>query len=306
MNPIETLELQPGCSEEDVRDSFRRLSFLYHPDKHPNDKEAEESFKEITNAYELIKKDPSILKSNTSVSNSGDTIYVEMDITIEDLYFDRKKSINIKKIIPCPICSGFGTDNIEDGLCHLCKGTGNIDNKILGFFKKDSICICPSCGGLGVKKGYICKICKGKKIKEEAVEYNFYVKLSDYHNKCIILNEKGNHYPNSSPGDIIIKLNIKEHPGYTIEKDKLCVNYGVTPTQDLIGDECKIKIFGNIFKFKVPLINNRIILEDNRKGFLNPKKILIRTCQTKPILNDKIIAFYKKILDLEKEITSCF
>ena len=62
INPIEALELQPGCSEEDVRDSFRRLSFLYHPDKHPNDQEAEESFKKITNAYEIIRKDPSISK----------------------------------------------------------------------------------------------------------------------------------------------------------------------------------------------------------------------------------------------------
>ena len=304
MNPIETLELQPGCSEEDVRDSFRRLSFLYHPDKHPNNKEAEESFKKISNAYEIIRKDPSILKKDIITSNSGDTIYVEMDITIEDLYFDRKKSINIKKIVPCQICSGFGTKDIDNGLCDLCKGTGKIDNKILGMLKKKSICSCPSCNGLGVKKGYACKTCKGKKTKEEAIEYNFYVKLSDYHNKCIILNGRGNHYPNNAPGDVIIKLRIKEDLRYTIEKDMLCINYGITPTQDLIGDECQINIFGGIFKFKVPLINNRILLEDKRKEFIYPKKILIRTYQTKPILNDKTMALYKKILDLEKEVTN--
>lgn len=305
MNLLEILELQPGCSKEDVKKSFRRLSFLYHPDKHPSDKNSEESFIKILNAYELLEKDPSLLTKNISSSSSGDIIYAELGVTIEDLYFEKKKSINIKRTILCPTCSGLGTENIKQGLCNLCRGTGKIDNKILDMFKKNNTYACPYCNGFGVKKEFICLNCNGKKLKEEVKEYSLRLELKNFSN-CIILNGKGNQYPNCLAGDVIIKLKIGKDTKYKIEKDILCVDFYITPTQRLIGDDCKIEIFGKIFKFRVPVLNDRLIIEDKRKEFLSSHKILIQVYDKKPILNKEIIELYKKILILEKESTTPF
>ena len=50
----EVLGLQKGASEEEIKKAFRKMAMKYHPDKNPGDKEAEEKFKEISEAYEIL------------------------------------------------------------------------------------------------------------------------------------------------------------------------------------------------------------------------------------------------------------
>ena len=42
------------ASEEDIRKAYRKLAMQYHPDRNPNDKQAEERFKEINEAYQVL------------------------------------------------------------------------------------------------------------------------------------------------------------------------------------------------------------------------------------------------------------
>lgn len=53
----EVLGIARGASEDDIKKSYRKLALKYHPDRNPGDKEAEESFKEVAEAYEVL-KDP--------------------------------------------------------------------------------------------------------------------------------------------------------------------------------------------------------------------------------------------------------
>ncbi|OLY78702.1 DnaJ-like protein [Smittium mucronatum] len=56
------LELDPSCQQEDIRKAYRRLSLKWHPDKNVDNKElAELKFKEIAEAYEVL-KDPETRK----------------------------------------------------------------------------------------------------------------------------------------------------------------------------------------------------------------------------------------------------
>jgi len=53
----EVLGLQRGASKDEIKKAYRRLAVQYHPDKNPGNKEAEEKFKEATEAYEVLSDD---------------------------------------------------------------------------------------------------------------------------------------------------------------------------------------------------------------------------------------------------------
>ena len=50
----EVLGLKKGASEDEIKKAFRKMAMKYHPDKNPGDKEAEEMFKEINEAYAVL------------------------------------------------------------------------------------------------------------------------------------------------------------------------------------------------------------------------------------------------------------
>ena len=53
----EVLGVEKGASLDDIKKGYRKLAIKYHPDRNPGDKEAEEKFKEATEAYEVLSDD---------------------------------------------------------------------------------------------------------------------------------------------------------------------------------------------------------------------------------------------------------
>ncbi len=50
----ETMEVNRNASEADIKKAYRRLAMKYHPDRNPDDRVAEERFKEVKEAYEVL------------------------------------------------------------------------------------------------------------------------------------------------------------------------------------------------------------------------------------------------------------
>lgn len=50
----EVLGVQRGASEEELKKAYRQLALKHHPDRNPGDKQAEEKFKEISEAYQVL------------------------------------------------------------------------------------------------------------------------------------------------------------------------------------------------------------------------------------------------------------
>ncbi len=49
-----TLGVPRDASAADIKNSYRKLAMQYHPDRNPGDKKAEERFKEINEAYQVL------------------------------------------------------------------------------------------------------------------------------------------------------------------------------------------------------------------------------------------------------------
>ncbi|HCU99975.1 MAG TPA: molecular chaperone DnaJ, partial [Dehalococcoidia bacterium] len=54
-----TLGVARNASDKEIRSSYRKLARRYHPDVNPNDKDAEDRFKEIQSAYDVLSDEES-------------------------------------------------------------------------------------------------------------------------------------------------------------------------------------------------------------------------------------------------------
>ena len=50
----EVLGVEKNASANDIKKAYRKLAIQYHPDKNPDDKKAEEKFKEAAEAYSVL------------------------------------------------------------------------------------------------------------------------------------------------------------------------------------------------------------------------------------------------------------
>ncbi len=66
----EVLGVGRGSSEEEIKKAYRKLALKYHPDRNPGNKEAEEKFKEATEAYEVL-RDPQKRSQYDRFGHSG-------------------------------------------------------------------------------------------------------------------------------------------------------------------------------------------------------------------------------------------
>ena len=66
----EVLGLQKGASDSEIKSAFRKLAIKYHPDKNQGNNEAENKFKEVNEAYQVL-SDPT-KKSNYDKFGSAD------------------------------------------------------------------------------------------------------------------------------------------------------------------------------------------------------------------------------------------
>ena len=178
----EVLNVSREASDEEIKKAYRKLALQYHPDRNPGDRVAEEKFKEINEAYEVLGDaqkrhhyerfgtagdmgsvfDFGFQGNFDSVFNDlfsdffgnqrprqrkGNDLRYNLTIEFEEAVFGGEKEIEIPKEEKCPVCSG---SRVEPGhepiVCKHCGGRGQV-RQSHGFFTINRTC--EHCGGEG-------------------------------------------------------------------------------------------------------------------------------------------------------------
>ena len=71
MDPYKVLGLEPGASDEEVKQAYRRLAKKYHPDLNPGDAEAARKMQEVNEAYDRIKNPEKYARQSASSGGAG-------------------------------------------------------------------------------------------------------------------------------------------------------------------------------------------------------------------------------------------
>lgn len=213
----EILGVSKDASKEEIKKSYRKLALKYHPDRNPDNEEAEAKFKDIAEAYDTLSDenkrkeyDNPMPKGNFGGFNMDDLqdffgrrqnrskpasskVTLTLDVTLEDIYFGVEKKLKYKrKIINGPAQQ-----------CSACSGIGYTETVIQAgpFGQMTQRDTCHVCGGEG--------LLYATRSEDHLVTFNIPLGLN--FNETVVLQGHGNMYKDKLFGDLYISFNFIPH-----------------------------------------------------------------------------------------------
>lgn len=191
------LGVSGSASSEEIKKAYRRLARQYHPDANQQDPTAEERFKEITRAYEVL-SDPAKRQRYDMFGDErqnatgfgdfggisdlfatffggmggtetrrgpfrGEDVLARIELSLEDAARGVERDVEVMTLASCSECRGSGSAPGRPPVsCSECGGTGEIRQvrrSLLGNVMTATPC--HSCGGSGEQIVERCKRCGG-------------------------------------------------------------------------------------------------------------------------------------------------
>jgi molecular chaperone DnaJ len=304
MNPYETLGINKEASQDEIKKAYRDLSKKHHPDKKDGD---EDKFKEISQAYEIL-KDPK-KKSQFDHFGSVDDAFsfainnffsrgrqarrrVDSDvrsamrISLSDSIFGCEKVIKIKRIIACESCKSTGQEETIKRTCSDCGGRGHIS---MQRGNSQFVINCSSCNGQGVSCPK-CEKCNGSGFFNKSEKVSVKIPKNLNSNSIIRIAGKGNitywqdelqigsHYlvvdfPSAQDG--VMRHGKDLHTNTQVPIDRILAEDEVT-LRIFDKEELKIKLKANQDLFSPYEINT---------DFLNQGKLFVKVLPKMPTNN---------------------
>lgn len=273
----EVLGVSKSSSESEIKSAYRKLAKKYHPDLNPDNKEAEQKFKEISEAYDVL-SDPTKKANydrfghsafegvnnqgfrgfsdifgtddifsfftnrhhtNPNTSQRGSDKRYDIHITLDEAFTGVTKTITIHKFDKCSDCNGTGSaDDSEPEICSMCNGSGMIGQQ-QGIFSVSTTC--PKCHGKGKTIKTPCEHCSGQGVKEvsKTLEINIPKGVNDG-TRMRIPNEGNIGLNGGVNGDLFIFIHIDNETMYKRIDNDLFLTYPISIVTATIGGTIEV------------------------------------------------------------------
>ncbi|XP_052881697.1 uncharacterized protein LOC108464537 isoform X4 [Gossypium arboreum] len=255
-----TLNVSRGATLQEIKTSYRSLARKYHPDmnKTPG---AEEKFKEISAAYEIMRKDLYMIASVRQVykENMMDQVIIqqryELHLNFEESIFGGEREIMVSYLETCNDCGGTGAKTSSCiKSCTDCGGKGgSTKSKRTPFGVAIEVSTCSSCGGKGKIITEKCRRCSGYcKVKvKRSMRVIIPPGVADGFTKRI--RGEGNvDKKRGFAGDLFVVLRIGVKQGIWRDGLNLYSKINVDYTEAILGTVVKVETVEGIKDLRIP------------------------------------------------------
>jgi molecular chaperone DnaJ len=283
------LGVHRNATDAELKRAYRRLAHEHHPDKNPGNKESEDKFKEISEAYAVLSdaqkrayydqygSAPGAQGSGPGFggadmgdifggifeeffggggrgrtrATAGDDLRYNLRIKFEEAAFGTTTKIRVPRWERCPECDGTGAKSRDSIVtCTACRGAGQIRVQ-QGFFSISRTC--SRCGGEGKMITDPCKTCNGRKRVER--ERTLSVKIPggvETGNSIRLTGEGALGSHGGPPGDLYVQLTVEEHALFKREGQDIICDMPISFAQAALGTELDAPTLTGSAKLKVP------------------------------------------------------
>lgn len=287
----EVLGVERGASESDIKRAYRRLAVQFHPDKNPDDREAEEKFKEAAEAYSVLSDsqkrarydrfghagmgggagggfDPGFTNiedifdlfgfgdmfgggGRRTTVQRGADLRYDYQITLEEAAEGKEAKIEIPRLETCEECSGKGTAHGTDPETCITCGGSGQTRFQQGFFSV--MRTCPNCSGKGQIIKDPCTECRGQGRVEKKKTLEVKIPAGVESGSRLRVGGEGESGVNGGPsGDLYVFISVKEHEFFERQGSNLYTSAPISFAQAALGAEVEVKTLDGSETLKVP------------------------------------------------------
>jgi molecular chaperone DnaJ len=283
------LGLEKKASADEIKRAYRKLARQYHPDRNPGDKRAEERFKEISVAHDVLGDpekrkqydrgsgpfaggggfgfDPSaftggfgdifsnLFGARTGAARPrparGRDLEAEVRLSFEQAIDGAQIPIAVPTTAPCPTCRGTGAKpGTQPQICPVCQGRG-VESQGQGLFSISQPC--HRCGGSGTIIEEPCPTCNGSGAQRTMKRYRVNIPAGVRDGSRIRLAGKGEPGGrDGEPGDLYVVTRVDPSPVFSRKGDHVEVEIPLTIPEAIRGATVEVPTLSGSKKLRVP------------------------------------------------------
>ena len=286
----ELLGVSRNASEEEIKKAYRKLALQYHPDRNPGDKQSEEKFKEVSEAYQILSDaekrakydqyghaafgDGSPFPGGFDFTagfedvfgdifgeffgggarrgrGRGDDLRYNLTLNFEEAVAGAEKKIKIPRHGPCETCRGSGAKaGTAPQTCPTCRGRGQVSFQ-QGFFSVSRTC--SQCHGQGTIVKDPCANCGGSGRLRNLHTLNVKIPGGVDTGSRLKLRSEGESAPaGGAPGDLYVVIQVEPHPIFIRENLDILCDVPISIAQAALGAEIDVPTLNGKVKMKIP------------------------------------------------------
>ena len=271
----ETLGVDRGANDEEIRRAFRTKAMEFHPDRNKTPG-AEDKFKEINEAYQVLSDqekrtrydrfghagvngngergfdgfDPfggfgdifdTFFGGGGRTANqprSGEDISQRVNLTFEEAVFGCDKDIEINRVEPCHHCSGAGNEpGTAISTCPTCNGSGQVRRAQRSVFGQFAVTTpCSSCNGNGRSIETPCSNCRARGYERRRRTRTVTIPAGVDNGMQVRITGEGDAGANGGPpGNLYVQVRVREHPLFVRDESDLLFRTSLNMAEAALG-----------------------------------------------------------------------